>query len=231
MADDPTRFVEEFLYRGREPGSAETPAWHVTIGWPQRDPVTGKRAPPLLKQFNMADAIAAGFTLSGIVEELNLEAIAAYQRERSAHLQTTEAVRTAITSKEAEFEAIAVSRDAAMQEIIAGHEKAIDEVRASFNDQIEKLTARHKAEMAAKDAEHAAICEQHKGVIDELTARHNAATEQLQQLVMAKHAELTAAQKNGEQAANELKKARRELERARAARASHGPTRPSKKET
>jgi hypothetical protein len=77
------KYVEEFLYRGRPPGSEDPPAWHVNIA----DSDT-PREPPV--QYNMAAATAIGWTLPMILSEINAKAIVelAATQEALAKAQT-----------------------------------------------------------------------------------------------------------------------------------------------
>lgn len=78
-------FVEEFLYRGREPGSAEPPAWHLqltSLGTDDfGDPIRATRT------LNMAQAEAAGWPLPQILSAINAEVMRAAE---AARLRTEE---------------------------------------------------------------------------------------------------------------------------------------------
>jgi hypothetical protein len=84
-------YVHEFLWRGREPGSAETPAWHVILADVGTDgfgqPTRSERT------LNVAQATEAGFDLDAIVAGIN-----------TAALTELEALRAEVEAQRAELE-------------------------------------------------------------------------------------------------------------------------------
>jgi len=68
-------FVEEFLYRGKAPGVAEQPAWHVVLG----DAVTdafGNLSISLSGPLPVARAETLGFGLPSVIAEINAVVLA-----------------------------------------------------------------------------------------------------------------------------------------------------------
>jgi hypothetical protein len=84
-------YVYEFFYRGRAPGSAEPPAWHLILASDAKDEF-GRTPPPGLAM-SMAQAKAAGWGLPEIVKAINADLLA-----------EAEALRAARAAGEAEFE-------------------------------------------------------------------------------------------------------------------------------
>jgi hypothetical protein len=82
-------FLYEFLYRGRPPGSAEAPAWHVVLGQHVMPP--GGTEPQFVASgaLTPAQAEAAGFPLSAAIGEINASALA----ERDAAMAALAALR------------------------------------------------------------------------------------------------------------------------------------------
>lgn len=102
-----TVYLYEFLYRGRPPGSAEEPAWHVVLGAVGEDafgrPVHAE------KTLDMAQAAAAGWDLPKIIEAINASALAEAEmlrREIEAKEQALDEERDLRARAQAELAAL-----------------------------------------------------------------------------------------------------------------------------
>lgn len=92
-----TLFVEEFLYRGKPPGSVELPAWHVVLG----DAVTdafGNQAISLSGPLTPARAETLGYSLAAVIADLNA-GIAASADALRVELAAVKAERDALTEQ------------------------------------------------------------------------------------------------------------------------------------
>lgn len=117
-------WIDEFLYRGRAPGSLIPPAWHVNLSADGTDPF----GQPVVhtRQLAMAAAVAQGWTLPVLIQEINAELLAelSIAREALAAIKTLgdspvsfkkpedvqAAIRTAIDKAEKAAPAEAVRR-------------------------------------------------------------------------------------------------------------------------
>jgi hypothetical protein len=98
-------YVDEFLYRGRAPGSAEPPAWHLTLGSAGEDdfgrPVTSTRT------LSVGEAEAAGWHLPAVIAEINAMLAVEIEARRSevndlrAELEAKETALQAALEREA----------------------------------------------------------------------------------------------------------------------------------
>lgn len=69
-------YLYEFLYRGRPPGSAEAPAWHVVIGQNVTLPGSSESQFVSSGALTPAQAEAAGFPLPTILTSIDAAAMA-----------------------------------------------------------------------------------------------------------------------------------------------------------
>lgn len=83
-------WVEEFVWRGRPPGSAQPSGWHVVIGMISQD--NGK--PLYSDPLTPAQAEQAGFSLAEIIKGLNTDAM----QERDALRVERDALVTEIAA-------------------------------------------------------------------------------------------------------------------------------------
>lgn len=97
------KYIEEFLYRGRPPGSDQEPAWHVNIGDTETNTI---------KQFNMATAIADGWSLPSIIAEINEAAVS----ELSAALALATQLQAEVENVEQDKAAVAAHLVRAQQQ-------------------------------------------------------------------------------------------------------------------
>lgn len=65
------RFVEEFLYRGRNPASGENPAWHIVYG--ETGEVAGKTVAVLTGPVSVSQAAKVGIELPDILTDINAQ--------------------------------------------------------------------------------------------------------------------------------------------------------------
>ncbi len=103
MANGLRTYVEGLVYRGRPPGSDQPGAWHVEIGRSVDIAGVGRTLLPSLT-LTPAQALAAGYTLAGLIEGLNIEAVAA-----------ADAARAEADKARAAGEALTRQRDAARE--------------------------------------------------------------------------------------------------------------------
>jgi hypothetical protein len=104
-------YIEEFLFRGRAPGEAREPAWHVTLAEEVEIEGIGQRR--FTRQLGVAAAAAAGWTLPDVIAAINAEALAEAEAGRAA-LAELEQVREAKAAAEADRDRALVERDRAM---------------------------------------------------------------------------------------------------------------------
>lgn len=95
MADENKPYFYEFLYRGRPPGSAEQPAWQVTLGAVIPDPFGGA-ATFQTQTLNMQQAEKAGWALPEIIAAINADMLAKIDSEK----EELERLRTRVTQLE-----------------------------------------------------------------------------------------------------------------------------------
>lgn len=79
------QWIEEFLFRGRPPGSTEPPAYHVVIGQQVSDPFEpDKKTRRLLGPMTPEQAEAMGFPASALVAGINDAAVAEVAKAHDA---------------------------------------------------------------------------------------------------------------------------------------------------
>ncbi|WP_288587443.1 hypothetical protein [uncultured Methylobacterium sp.] len=112
-------YLYEFLYRGRPAGSTEAPAWHVIVGQQVTLPGASEAQFVTSGALTPAQAEAAGFPLSAVLDGIDAAALAG----RDAAVADAEAARTdAETARRerdaalAEAQAAGLGRDAAVAE-------------------------------------------------------------------------------------------------------------------
>lgn len=69
-------FIYEFLYRGRAPGDAEPPAYHLILGTMKAPPFSDVEELATSDTMNVEQAIAAGYPLTEILAEINADTLA-----------------------------------------------------------------------------------------------------------------------------------------------------------
>jgi hypothetical protein len=99
-------YIDEFLYRGRAPGSAEEPAWHLVLASAGEDDFG--RPTRAVRTLGMAEARAAGWGLPEVIAAINAGLAAEIETKRSE----VEALRSEIEAKDAAIEAFAAGRGA-----------------------------------------------------------------------------------------------------------------------
>lgn len=97
-------YLYEFLYRGRPPGSAEPPAWHVVLGRHVTAPDAREAQFVASAALAPAQAEAAGFPLAAVLAGIDGAALAG----RDAALAEAEAARRERDAVMAERDALAV---------------------------------------------------------------------------------------------------------------------------
>lgn len=101
-------FLYEFLYRGRPPGAAEPPAWHVVLA--QSVPLPGGGPAQIVASaaLSPAQAEAAGFPLPTLLSAIG-SAVMADRDAKAAALSQAESERDAVRR---ELAAVTAERDA-----------------------------------------------------------------------------------------------------------------------
>lgn len=107
-------FLYEFLFRGRPPGDAQPPAWHVVLG--QAVALPGEPAPQVVLSAALTptQAEAAGFPLPALLEAINADVMAdrdAKAAALAALVSERDALRTELAALTAERDVLrAVAR-------------------------------------------------------------------------------------------------------------------------
>jgi len=100
-------FLYEFLYRGRAPGAAEPPAWHVMLAQSVTPPGGGPAQVVASGALSPAQAEAAGFPLPTLLAAINAS-IMADRDAKAAALSKVEGERDALRGQLA---AVTAERD------------------------------------------------------------------------------------------------------------------------
>ncbi|SEO99818.1 hypothetical protein SAMN04487843_105366 [Methylobacterium sp. ap11] len=108
-------YLYEFLYRGRPAGSAEAPAWHVVIGQHVTPPCAAEAQFVSSGALTPAQADAAGFPLSAVLDGIEAAALAG----RDAALAEAAALRRERDGLAAERDGLAVERDGLAAQLAA----------------------------------------------------------------------------------------------------------------
>ncbi|WP_288587647.1 hypothetical protein [uncultured Methylobacterium sp.] len=162
-------FLYEFLYRGRPVGSAEAPAWHVVIGQHVTPPGAAEAQFVASGALTPAQAEAAGFPLSAVLDGIEAAALAgrdaalaeaaALRRERDALAAARDGLAAQLAAREAPaadvlpaisdrqfFQALAqagaITADAALAAVMAGRLPAPIEAAVSALPEAERFAAR-----------------------------------------------------------------------------------------
>ncbi|MGY2047949.1 hypothetical protein [Methylobacterium sp. JK268] len=88
-------FLYEFLYRGRGPGAAEPPGWHVVLAQSVAPPGGGAAQTVLSGALTPAQAEAAGFGLPALLSAINA-GVMAERDAKAAALAVAEAERESL---------------------------------------------------------------------------------------------------------------------------------------
>ena len=142
-----TLYVDEFLYRGKPPGSADLPAWHVVLG----DAVTngfGEPSISLSGPMTPERAEALGFPLAAIVAQINagMAAAADALRVEIADCKTT------ITTLETEAKTLRGEKSAA-EAALGSAEAKLGVALATLADLRNRASAASAEDAAASAAE------------------------------------------------------------------------------
>ncbi|GJD63320.1 hypothetical protein [Methylobacterium frigidaeris] len=105
-------YLYEFLYRGRPAGSAEAPAWHVVLGRHVTPPGASEAQFVASGALTPAQAEAAGFPLSAVLDGIDAAALAG----RDAAMAAAEAARRDRDEMAEARDVAAAARDAAEAE-------------------------------------------------------------------------------------------------------------------
>lgn len=117
-------FVEEFLYRGRDPDSGEPGAWHVVIG----EYVKGAGSKHLVKSLlSMEQAQKNGHALPEILSDINANAL--IQAEEAARkLETLQIEHTELLEEHAQLQTQVAQVNTALEALQAQYAKPVKEL-------------------------------------------------------------------------------------------------------
>jgi len=114
-------FLYEFLYRGRSPNDAEAPAYQITVAQVE-DPLRQRT-------LNVKQALAEGFDLSVISQEINMEVLKKFDA-----LNTT---LTTVRSQLAEAQDLARQAVGERDEIASRYNQLLDRIQAARTDDLD----------------------------------------------------------------------------------------------
>lgn len=155
-------WIEEFLYRGREEGSKQPPAWHVVLASRLADGLGGTHV--VTKMFNIADAEKAGYSLPKLIASINADTLKSHDAtvgERDDLQKQFDNASAAIAQKDEQLAALDAAlvksgeNQEALEKALAdtvakaasdlqAREAAVASLSGQLNDALAKLAAQDR---------------------------------------------------------------------------------------
>lgn len=99
-------WIEEFLFRGKDPDSGQKPAWHVVLASKVDDGFGGTQI--LTRMMGVAEAEAAGYPLVSLIATMNAET-----------LKTSDSLSTQLKTAQQSLTDITTERDGLSEQVLS----------------------------------------------------------------------------------------------------------------